>query len=80
MTLAHRGLKVKVIGQGQSQDAVCATLSEGNSSFNSIAVDVWLQGLMECSSSESEANEAELELWQDSRLMVCTSAACNSAF
>jgi len=40
-----------------------------------VVVRLWqcvclLQGLLECSSSESETNDAELELWQDSRLMV----------
>jgi len=30
-----------------------------------------LQGLSECSSAESEAYDVELELWQESRLMVC---------
>ena len=30
-----------------------------------------LQGLSECSSADCETNDTELELWQESRLMVC---------
>jgi len=35
-----------------------------------------LQGLSECSSTDTETNDVELELWQESRLMVCLHTTC----
>jgi len=48
----------------------CGSLVIGCSLVVDVTVDM-LQCLSECSGSQSETCDAELELWQESRLMVC---------